>query len=78
MPAMLTSTNRICRAYIVPSTKDLSSDAVAKWVESRVANQKKLRGGVVIVESIPKSPSGKILRKVLRDQAKRIDKASKL
>ncbi|KAF7965136.1 hypothetical protein HWV62_45418 [Athelia sp. TMB] len=61
------------RAYIVPTstaaTKNLAED-IAQWVASRVADHKKLRGGVRIVESIPKSASGKILRKVLRDDAK--------
>lgn len=78
MIVLLTIVAHMCRAYIVPGNKDLSSEAVAKWVEGKVANHKKLRGGVVIVEAIPKSPSGKILRKVLREQAKKADKPSKL
>ena len=40
-----------------------------------MADHKKLRGGVRIVESIPKSESGKILRKVLREEAKAKDAA---
>lgn len=51
------------------ASKNLAED-IAQWVASRVADHKKLRGGVRIVESIPKSASGKILRKVLRDDAK--------
>lgn len=35
------------------------------------AKTKWLRGGVRFVEVVPKSPSGKILRRVLRDQAKK-------
>lgn len=69
---------KIHRAYIVPATKDISSEAVATWVAGKVANHKKLRGGVVMVEAIPKSPSGKILRKVLREQVKKAGKTSKL
>lgn len=34
-----------------------------------MAQHKRLRGGVVVVEVIPKSPSGKILRKDLRVRA---------
>ncbi|KAF3769701.1 acetyl-CoA synthetase-like protein [Cryphonectria parasitica EP155] len=66
------------RAYVVPATKDLTREDVAKWVDQRAASYKKLRGGVLFIDAIPKSPSGKILRKVLREQAKKVDKASKL
>ena len=38
------------------------------WVASNVAGYKRLRGGVVFIDAIPKSPSGKILRKDLRDR----------
>jgi acyl-CoA synthetase (AMP-forming)/AMP-acid ligase II len=40
-------------------------------VKGRVAQHKYLRGGVVIIDAIPKSSAGKILRKDLREQAKR-------
>lgn len=39
---------------------------IAAWVAGRVAQHKKLRGGVKVIDAIPKSPSGKILRKDLR------------
>jgi len=38
-------------------------------VAAQVAPHKRLRGGIVVIESIPKSPSGKILRKTLRERA---------
>ena len=41
---------------------------IATWVADRVANHKKLRGGVQFVDAIPKNPSGKILRRFLRDK----------
>lgn len=56
----------------------LKAEEIVDWVASKVANHKKLRGGVVFIDAIPKSPSGKILRKELRQLAKRIDKGSKL
>lgn len=65
------------RAYVVPNTK-VTSEQIIKWADSKVAGNKKLRGGVVLVEAIPKSPAGKILRKVLRDQAKAENKPAKL
>ncbi|KEF60972.1 uncharacterized protein A1O9_02536 [Exophiala aquamarina CBS 119918] len=45
-------------------------DGVQKWLNSRVANHKKLRGGLYIVDEIPKSASGKILRRQLKDSLK--------
>jgi 4-coumarate--CoA ligase len=46
-------------------------------VKKNVAGHKQLRGGVVFLDAIPKSPSGKILRKDLRVLAKR-EKGAKL
>ncbi|KAG6902361.1 hypothetical protein C0995_000922 [Termitomyces sp. Mi166 len=64
------------RAYIVPTDprrKDTHAFArdVKKWMEGRVAGHKFLRGGVVVVDVIPKSAAGKILRRELRERAKR-------
>lgn len=44
--------------------------AIAKHVEDHKANHKWLRGGVEFIDVIPKSPSGKILRRFLRDKEK--------
>lgn len=41
---------------------------IVSWVEKYVSNAKRLRGGVIVIDVIPKSPSGKILRRFLRDQ----------
>ncbi|CAL5869569.1 uncharacterized protein PFLUO_LOCUS3799 [Penicillium psychrofluorescens] len=43
---------------------------IAKWLEGKVAPHKRLRGGLRWVESIPKNPSGKILRRKLKEQFK--------
>ncbi|CZR56531.1 related to 4-coumarate-CoA ligase [Phialocephala subalpina] len=40
---------------------------IHEWFSAKVANHKKLRGGIYIVDAIPKSPSGKILRRKLKD-----------
>lgn len=60
------------RAYIVPadsgSAAELAAEIIA-WVATKAASHKHLRGGIVVVEAIPKSPSGKILRKNLRIRA---------
>ncbi|KAI6044147.1 AMP binding protein [Pisolithus marmoratus] len=63
------------RAYVVPAQPVAKEKAatfasdIQQWVAQKVAPQKKLRGGVVLVERIPKSASGKILRRELRDRA---------
>lgn len=41
---------------------------IVDWLGAKVANHKKLRGGVKFVDEIPKSVSGKILRRVLKAQ----------
>ncbi|CAK7202762.1 hypothetical protein SEUCBS139899_005489 [Sporothrix eucalyptigena] len=58
------------RAYIVrvPGTSP-TGEEIANWMAARVAPYKRLAGGVVFIDNIPKNPSGKILRKILRDQA---------
>ena len=53
----------------------ISGQEIIDWVASKVSNPKRLRGGVVFLDAIPKSPAGKILRKVLRDAAKENTKA---
>lgn len=61
------------RAYVVPKpgveVKGLETKIV-KWLEAKVASHKRLRGGVRFVDVIPKSVSGKILRRVLKGIAK--------
>ncbi|KAB8299031.1 hypothetical protein EYC80_001162 [Monilinia laxa] len=44
---------------------------VVKWLEDKVADYKSLRGGVRWVERIPKSASGKILRRVFKELIKK-------
>lgn len=64
------------RAYITPSRPLSSQEAssfalgVQDWVSQRVAPHKRLRGGIVIIDQVPKSAAGKILRRELRERAK--------
>jgi len=57
------------RAAGFPQKGDLEALAqeLKELVEQKTARYKWLQGGIVFVEQIPKSPSGKILRRVLRD-----------
>lgn len=66
------------RAFVVPQRGDLVQNkdrqgleelaaSLKALVEKRTAKYKWLRGGLVFVDAIPKSPSGKILRRVIKD-----------
>ncbi|KAM0078354.1 hypothetical protein ACKRZS_009070 [Fusarium odoratissimum] len=62
------------RAYVVAADESKSEVELQKLahdlkdlVESHSARYKWLVGGIVFVKAIPKSPSGKILRRVIRD-----------
>ena len=46
------------------------SKEIQEWVQGRVSKHKFLRGGVVIIDQVPKSAAGKILRRELRALAK--------
>ncbi|CAO2657301.1 Nn.00g034270.m01.CDS01 [Neocucurbitaria sp. VM-36] len=64
--------NELPRAYVVRKADvKLEEGEIKLWVEERLAKYKKLAGGVKFVDSIPKTPSGKILKRVLRERAER-------
>ncbi|ERS99509.1 uncharacterized protein SPSK_03166 [Sporothrix schenckii 1099-18] len=54
-------------AYASKPEADVARD-IAKHVKDHKAPYKWLKGGVEFIDIIPKSPSGKILRRLLRDQ----------
>ncbi|XP_039261704.2 uncharacterized protein LOC120337870 [Styela clava] len=54
------------KAFIVKRDAALTAEDVEWFVAKELAHYKKLRGGVEFLETIPKSPSGKILRRELR------------
>lgn len=57
-------------AYVVPKPGVQASPEkereIMEWLASKVANHKKLRGGVRFTDEIPKSAAGKILRRMLK------------
>ncbi|KAL2045451.1 hypothetical protein ABVK25_012095 [Lepraria finkii] len=61
------------RAYIVPKPgvegSPKTAEDIMKWLQAKVADHKRLRGGVRFVDKVPKSASGKILRRLLKTQA---------
>ncbi|PGG98726.1 ribosome assembly protein SQT1 [Blastomyces parvus] len=61
------------KAFVVKSPSAGNDDAatirsIQKHVEDHKARHKWLKGGVEFIDVIPKSPSGKILRRLLRDR----------
>ena len=73
-----TQATEIPRAYVVVKTGVERSAKTGKeieaWLGGKVANHKRLRGGVRFVEEIPKTASGKILRRMLKVKAEKEDK----
>jgi 4-coumarate--CoA ligase len=66
--------NELPRAYVVlqDSAKGRTSEAdIQKFVADRVAKHKRLMGGVKFVDEVPKLPSGKIVRKLMKEWSKR-------
>ncbi|XP_044020357.1 4-coumarate--CoA ligase 1 isoform X2 [Aphidius gifuensis] len=53
-------------AFVVKKhNSTVTPDELRAYIDERVSSPKRLRGGVVFVNEIPKNPSGKILRKKL-------------
>lgn len=59
------------RAYVVKVPgSDVDLADIKNHMSNYLARYKSLDGGVVFVDSIPKNPAGKILRKVLKERAR--------
>ena len=61
-------------AFVVPAQgvvmDETSAEELVNWTASRVVKHKKLRGGIVWIDEIPKSTTGKILRQILKTNIK--------
>lgn len=55
------------KAFVV-RRGEVTEGEIEEFVAKKVPPQKKLRGGVEFVEHIPKSASGKILRRLLKEK----------
>ena len=65
----LNSDDESPRAYVVRRPgSGITEEEVKELVSTKLASYKALTGGVVFVDEIPKSPSGKILKRILREQ----------
>ncbi len=56
------------KAFIVAAGDEIDTDALIAWVAAEVSPQKRIRL-IEVIDEIPKSPSGKILRRVLKERA---------
>ncbi|KAM4055780.1 AMP-binding enzyme [Hirsutella rhossiliensis] len=71
---LMQGSEEVPRAYVVlaPAVRGKTSEAdLVAYVKSKVAAYKQLRGGVVLVDAVPRSPAGKILRNELREMQRR-------
>jgi 4-coumarate--CoA ligase len=61
------------RAYVVLQAnakyQGTPKEEIVQFVETRVTGHKRITGGVMYLDAIPKNPSGKILRTWLKEQA---------
>lgn len=77
-----TASGELPRAYIVVKQgQRLAETDVKTYIAERLASYKKLEGGVVFVDALPKNASGKKLKRILREQAAQelgLDAKSKL
>ena len=65
-------------AFVVRKTNvSLTEKDVEIFVDENVAPYKKLRGGVEFIDEIPKSLSGKIMRRELKDKLTQLTKVDK-
>lgn len=69
------ATTEFPRAYVVrrqaTDGEKVTEEELRKYVLDRLARYKELTGGVKFVGSIARNPSGKILKRVLREDAKK-------
>jgi acyl-coenzyme A synthetase/AMP-(fatty) acid ligase len=75
IPVPDNAAGEVPKAFVVKAasvSQATSDDTIAreicKFVEEHKSRHKWLKGGVEFIAVIPKSPSGKILRRLLRDK----------
>ncbi|KAF5025560.1 hypothetical protein F66182_2368 [Fusarium sp. NRRL 66182] len=58
------------RAFVVPRDNKVTVGSIMAFLDTRLSAYKRLTGGIIFVHVIPKSPSGKILRRLLQNSTK--------
>lgn len=62
------------RGYVVLQQErkgKVTAEEIQDWVKPRVAKHKHFVGGIAFVDEVPKLASGKIIRKLMREWAKK-------
>lgn len=68
----------LVRAYVVPGKKQSlqvqgnvreAAKTISEYVSERVSSYKRLNGGILFVNELPKNATGKVLRRVLKENA---------
>lgn len=67
----LSDQTELPRAYVIrkDGVKGVTEDDLKMFLRERLASYKALDGGVRFVDALPKTSTGKILKRVLREQA---------
>lgn len=83
VPGGRTEDEKVPRAWVVLSDagRQLGESKVREklnaWAEKELSRYKWLKGGIAVVDSIPKSPTGKVLRRLLQESHAKEQKATK-
>lgn len=56
------------RAYVVRKNENITEKEIKDYVAKKVADYKRLEGGVEFIEAVPKNATGKILRRELKNK----------
>lgn len=68
------STGEVPRAYVVLkpgiAKSDAKADEIKKFVDGMVTSYKRLKGGIEFRDGLPRTPSGKLMRRELREEVK--------
>ncbi|XP_039248545.2 uncharacterized protein LOC120326340 [Styela clava] len=59
----------LARGFIMRKDQSLTEKEIHEFMKDKLAKYKQLHGGIEFCDSIPKSPTGKIMRRTLRQKA---------